>query len=66
MDTVWIVAQVKNTETGYWELGGVFSTRENAVDACHHPDDAVWLETLDKPYPRDSSVPMDVFFPLRE
>lgn len=65
MTNVWIVAQVKDRDTGDWELGGVFTTREKAVAACQHPDDAVWQETVDKPYPRDTSVPRDVFYPLR-
>lgn len=65
MTTVWIVAQVKDQETGDWELGGVFSTRERAVTACTHPDDGVWEETLDQAYPRETSIP-PTFYPLRE
>ena len=64
--TVWIVGQVKDRATGDWELGGVFTTRDKAISACIHPDDCIWEETLDRAYPRDTSFPPDLVFPLRE
>lgn len=64
MSTVWIVAQVKDPEIGQWELGGVFSTKEKAIAACIDPDDGIWKETLDRAYPRETSI-APTEYPLR-
>lgn len=62
---VWILAHVKDVETGDWELGGVFTTRELAIAACVHPYDGIWEETLDRAYPRDETEYAPTFYPLR-
>lgn len=62
---VWIVGQLKDLATGDWELGGVFSTYEKAVEACTHVDDCVWQEELDAPIPRETSYPAVHYWPLR-
>lgn len=65
MTKVWILAQVKNAESGDWELGGVFSTRDLAIAACVDPYDGIWEETLDRVYPRGEPEYVPTFYPLR-
>jgi hypothetical protein len=50
---VWIVAQVLSADGKRWNLGGVFTSREKALELCIQPNDAVFSTELDHFIGRD-------------
>ncbi|MEU3255925.1 hypothetical protein [Streptomyces sp. NPDC006997] len=69
-DTVWIMAQNKAFgDDGWvtdWELGGIFTSEEQAVAACTEPTDTVWPVTLNEVLPRETTEPPHLRFPLAD
>lgn len=68
--TVWIVAQVKATNSeGWatdWDLGGVFTSEQKARNACSHPTDAMWPVPLDEPLGRETIAPPGISYPAAQ
>lgn len=62
-NTVWVLCQDIPDEDR-WELGGVFSTRDQARAACVDDTDQIWEETLDVVLPRETCYPDYVEWPL--
>jgi hypothetical protein len=64
MKMVWYIGQNVNTETWYWELGGIFSTKEEAFgnleigDFCASIEFGVKL-SHDTQYPKEAYWKME-------
>lgn len=61
---LWAMGQVKNADGSAWELGGVFSTREQAVAACMEPTDCVFSVVVDRVLPRETVFLDDCVYPM--
>ena len=64
--TVFVVGRVKGGEfpNVIWDLVGIFSSRELAVEACTERNDAVMPMVLDEKAPEEATLHPDCFFPL--
>jgi hypothetical protein len=67
---VWVVAQIKKFDSQGmgidWDLGGVFTTKEAAVEVCDQPGDAVWPVELDTFLGRPTVAAPDIIFPAAQ
>ena len=62
---LFVVARVKGGEfpNTLWDLQGVFSSREKAVEACHGPEFYVMPVLIDVELPIETEVCPGGFFP---
>lgn len=60
---VWICGQSKTKDGTVWELQGIFSTEEKAVEACRKPNYFVAPIILDEEYPEETEVMPGCYYP---
>ena len=63
-DTVWVAGQVLNFEYEKWEVIGVFSTEQKAIEACVGLNDFIGPLIVDAVAPRDSVDWVGSYYPL--
>ncbi|MFD5058247.1 hypothetical protein [Streptomyces sp. NPDC058394] len=68
--SVWVVAQISSTtDEGWaldWDLGGIYTTEDDARAACTRPTDATWPVPLDTDLGRLTIAPPGITYPARE
>jgi len=59
---VWVVGQLYVES---WDLGGIFTTPDQAEAACSSPNDCVFPVPLDEYLGRETVMPPGITFPKR-
>jgi len=66
MDEVWLVGQVQNFDTNAWHLGGIYTTKEKAIQNCLTENDFVALVKINEPATLETVYYDKAWYPLLE